>query len=319
MDYVLNGIILLVGFILLIKGADVFVEGASAIAKKLGISTLVIGLTIVAFGTSAPEAAVSISSALKGNTEIALSNITGSALFNLLMAIGLAAIIYPLNVKASIIKKDYPFYILSAVALFILSADVFFSGATENVLSKADGLMLLLLFVVFMYYLIELAMTSKVTTDDEVVTMSLWKSIGFSIGGLAGVIFGGNLVVNSASSLALQMGMSQSLIGLTIVAIGTSLPELVTSIVAAKKGEVDIVLGNIIGSNIFNIMFILGTTAVICPIPVTNGEITNMIFIMIVTLIAYIFVISKKQVSKLEGWILSLMYLGYMGWIIFIQ
>lgn len=315
----MNYVLIAVGFILLIKGADFFVDGASSIAKSLRIPSLIIGLTIVAFGTSAPEAAVSITSALQGSNEIAIGNVVGSNIFNLLIVVGVAAFISPLKVKKSIIAKEFPFMLLSGVVLLVLAQDVRFQGATTNALTRADGIMLLVLFGIFMYYLIELALNARKNgevTEDDVKVMSIGKSVLFSIGGIVGIVIGGKLVVDAASSIAVSWGMSQNLVGLTIIAVGTSLPELVTSIVAARKGQSDIALGNVIGSNIFNIFFILGISALIHPIAVNGIVFVDMLFMLIVTIIAYIFAITKKKINKIEGSALIITYIIYMIFII---
>lgn len=313
----MNYILLLIGFALLIKGADYFVEGASSIAKKFRIPTLIIGLTIVAFGTSAPEAAVSITSAIKGQNEIALGNIVGSNIFNLLFVVGIAAVICPLQVKKSMIIKEFPFTLLSCVVLLILVQDRIFGAGTTDVLNRGDGLMLLLFFCIFMYYLIEVAVTARETTEEEgIEAMPLGKSSLFTLGGIVAIVIGGDLVVDSASDIALAWGMSQNLVGLTIVAVGTSLPELVTSMVAARKGESDIALGNVIGSNLFNVFFILGVSACIHPIAVNPSIITDSFFLLIITLVTYLFAVTKKKINKLEGGALVATYILYMIFII---
>lgn len=303
---------LLIGFILLIKGADYFVEGASSIAKRFRIPTLIIGLTIVAFGTSAPEAAVSITSALKGHNEIAIGNIVGSNIFNLLFVVGIAAMICPLHVKRSMILKEFPFTVLSCVVLLIMAQDKLFEGNLKQVLSRGDGFILLLFFGIFMYYLIEVAITARGEAGEEIEAMSLGKSILYTLGGIVGIVIGGQLVVDAASAIALSLGMSQNLVGLTIVAVGTSLPELVTSIVAARKGESDIALGNVIGSNLFNVFFILGISALIHPITVNVSVIVDSIFLLIVTLVTYLFAATKKRINRIEGSILVIVYIAYM-------
>lgn len=313
----MNYILLLIGFALLIKGADYFVEGASSIAKKFRIPTLIIGLTIVAFGTSAPEAAVSITSAIKGQNEIALGNIVGSNIFNLLFVVGIAAVICPLQVKKSMIIKEFPFTLLSCVVLLILAQDRVFGAGTTDVLNRGDGLMLLLFFCIFMYYLIEVAVTARGVTEEEgIEVMPLGKSSLFTLGGIVAIVIGGDLVVDSASDIALAWGMSQNLVGLTIVAVGTSLPELVTSMVAARKGESDIALGNVIGSNLFNVFFILGVSACIHPIAVNPSIITDSFFLLIITLVTYLFAVTKKKINKLEGGALVATYILYMIFII---
>lgn len=309
----MNYILLLIGFALLIKGADFFVEGASSIAKKFRIPTLIIGLTIVAFGTSAPEAAVSITSAIKGQNEIALGNIVGSNIFNLLFVVGIAAVICPLQVKRSMIIKEFPFTLLSCVVLLILAQDRVFGAGTTDVLNRGDGLMLLLFFGIFMYYLIEVAVTARgVAEEEEIEVMPLGKSSLFTLGGIVAIVIGGDLVVDSASNIALAWGMSQNLVGLTIVAVGTSLPELVTSMVAARKGESDIALGNVIGSNLFNVFFILGVSAFIHPIAVNPSIIVDSFFLLIVTLVTYLFAVTKKKINKIEGGFLVGAYILYM-------
>ncbi len=312
MSYVL----LIIGFLLLIKGADLFVSGASSIAKILKIPTLIIGLTIVSFGTSAPEAAVSITGAFKGANDITVGNVIGSNLFNLLVVVGIASIISPLKVKKSIITKEFPFTLLAAFSLIILGLDTQYHGYTENVLTRADGIMLLLLLGIFMYYLIELALTSREETEEDYEEMPMPKSIGLSIIGVIGIIIGGQFVIDSASNIALSWGMSESLVGLTIVAVGTSLPELVTSIVAALKGEADIALGNVVGSNIFNIFFVLGLSSTIHEITISGDVFFDMFIMLAATFVTYGFAISKRSINKLEGGFLVFLYICYMVFVL---
>ncbi|MBS6507304.1 MULTISPECIES: calcium/sodium antiporter [Paraclostridium] len=314
-------VILLIGFILLIKSADYFVVGASSIAKALNIPTIIIGLTIVAFGTSAPEAAVSISAAMKGQNDIAIANVVGSNIFNILFVLGISAIIAPVKVQKTTIIKEFPFALLASLVLLILSHDIKFQGYNENALTRSDGLMLFALFSIFMYYLLEMALSSKEEMDVEQGSSRdpIAKSILLSIGGIIGIIIGGNLVVDSATNIAIDLGMSENLVGLTIVSIGTSLPELVTSVVAARKGESDIAMGNIIGSNIFNILFVLGASSIIHTIHVQPIVFVDMIIMLIVTGITYVFAISKKQVNRFEGIILTATYIAYMIFIIIRQ
>ena len=311
-------LLLVIGFIILIKGADFFVDGASSIAKIAKMPTLLIGLTIVAFGTSAPEAAVSINAALKGSNDIAIGNIIGSNIFNLLVAVGISAMIRPIKVQKTTIIKEYPLSMYSVALLIILSLDNLFAGNDANLLTRGDGLILLLGFGVFMFYLIEMAVLSKEADDEveEIVKLPLSKSIIFSILGLVGIVFGGDMVVKSATDIALHVGMSETLVGLTIVAVGTSLPELVTSVTAARKGESDIAIGNIIGSGLFNIFFVLGISATIHPIAVSSKLIFDFIILAIVTVISHVFAYSKKEVDKKEGFALTAMYIAYMVYII---
>ena len=314
-------VLLILGFVLLIKGADYFVEGASDIAIKANISPLIIGLTIVAFGTSTPEAAVSITSALKGQNDIAIGNVVGSNIFNLLMVVGVAAIIKPLKVQTSIIAKDFPFAILSAVVILVLGNDLIFQGANQNIISMGDGIILLVLFGIYMYYLIELAITGRATQEPDEENkqsgeINIFKSIIVSVLGLVGVVIGGQFVVDSATDIAITWGMSEKLVGLTIVAIGTSLPELVTSRVAAGKGKSDMALGNAIGSTIFNAFFILGMSSMIFPIPVNGAVFTDMLILILITIVTYVFAVTKKSINKLEGSLLVLTYIAYTAFII---
>lgn len=314
-------ILLLVGFILLIKGADIFVSGSSAIAKALKIPTLIIGLTIVAFGTSAPEAAVSITAAIKGNNDMAIANVVGSNIFNLLGVVGVAAMIKPIKVQKSTILKEFPFALLGTVVLLILAHDTKFQGYSTNSLTRADGLMLLALFSIFMYYLIEMAITSKeeMDLDEAEEKTSMGKSILLSILGVVGIIIGSQIVVDSATNIAVSWGMSQNLVGLTIVSIGTSLPEFVTSVVAARKGESDIAIGNVVGSNIFNIFFVLGISSTIHQIQVHPIVFIDMLAMIFVTLIIYILATTKRTINRGEGICAILLYAAYMAFIIIRQ
>lgn len=317
----MNYILLIAGFLLLIKGADTFVIGSSSIAKIFNVPTLIIGLTIVAFGTSAPEAAVSVTAALKGNNDMAIANVVGSNIFNVLAVVGVASIINPIKVQKSTIIKEFPFAILASLVLMILSHDTKFQGYSENSLTRADGLMLLALFSIFMYYLIEMSLTSKeeMNVDQAKDNISIGKSILLSILGVLGILIGGQLVVNSSSNIAMAWGMSQNLVGLTIVAVGTSLPEFVTSVVAARKGESDIAIGNVVGSSLFNILFVLGISSTISTIKVAPIVFVDMIVMIIVTILTYIFSATKKTVTKLEGSILALIYIAYMAFVIIRQ
>lgn len=314
-------ILLIIGFLLLIKGADAFVSGSSSIAKTFNVPSLIIGLTIVAFGTSAPEAAVSITAALQGNNDMAIANVVGSNIFNLLFVVGIASMINPIRVQKSTIIKEFPFAILASVVLMILAHDTKFQGYNQNLLTRADGLMLLALFSIFMFYLIEMAITSKEEMNIEEVskTMPMSKSIIMSVFGVLGIIVGGDIVVKSASNIALSLGMSQNLVGLTIVAVGTSLPELVTSVIAARKGESDIAIGNVVGSNLFNILFVLGISSTIHNIQIHPIVFIDMLVMIIVTVLAYIFSATKRNVNKWEGLILVLIYIAYMAFVIIRQ
>ncbi len=317
---VLSVILLLVGFVLLVKGADFFVEGSSNIAKFLKIPSIIIGLTIVAFGTSAPEAAVSIIAGINGSNDIAVGNVIGSNMFNLLIVLGVSAIIKPVRIDGQIIKKEFPFMALSTAALLLMSFDVVFGNGTVNMISRNEALILIMLMGIFLYSIITTALRSRkenaANPDEEKPKHSMPISILFTVGGLAGIIFGGQLVVDSAEKIALSLGMSETLVGLTIVAVGTSLPELVTSIVAARKGESDIAIGNVVGSNIFNILFVLAASAAISPMNINTQGLTDMIILMVIMIIAYIFCITNKKVNRPEGIVLSLAYAGYLTYAI---
>ena len=312
---------LILGFVLLIKGADWFVDGASALSKKFGIPSVVIGLTVVAFGTSMPEASVSISAALSGSSGISIGNVVGSNLFNLLVVAGASAIFCPVMVDKSIIKKDMPFSFIITLALLFLSFSVFPSATGDNVISRADGIILILFFAIFMYYTVRTALAAPAPKEDEnKKIMPFWKQLLFIVIGIAGIVIGGDRTVEGAKVIASGLGMSDSLIGLTIVAIGTSLPELVTSVVAARKGESDIAMGNVIGSNIFNILFVLGLSSVITPIAITGADIVNsmydIVIVALATLLIYIPVVRKQKISRGVGVVMVLAYVVYTAYII---
>lgn len=303
-------LMLIVGFAFLIKGADWFVEGSSSVAKLLKVPPVIIGLTIVAMGTSAPETAVSITAGLQGSNEIALSNIVGSNIFNLLIVVGVCAVIKPFLADKDIIKRDYLLTILISALLLFFGRD--------GQLSRFEGVLFLIGFVSYISYMVAISLKNRTTDDGSIAALSPSKSILFILIGLAGVILGGNFVVDSASTIAANLGLSQNLIGLTIVAIGTSLPELVTSLVAAQKGESGLALGNVVGSNLFNVLFILGTSAALTPIPVLSESILDMIILLAVTVVLYVFVrtSSHYKVSRLQGWISILLYIAYTIYII---
>jgi cation:H+ antiporter len=311
-------ILLLVGFALLIKGADYFVEGSSAIARSLNVSPLLIGLTIVAFGTSSPEATVSIVAAIEENAGVAIGNIVGSNIFNITFVVGITALINPLVVENETIRKEIPFTLLASVALLILISDMTLQFASENFITRSDGLIFLLFFAIFLYYIFEVARKSRgKETKGEAQPKRLWgKSLLFTIGGLAAIIFGGDLVVNNATQIAFAFGMSDTLVGLTIVAVGTSLPELITSITAAIKKQSDIALGNIVGSNIFNILFVLGAASTIAPLPVDSKIFFDVLLMIILTGILLILSRTSYRIGKREGSFLAIAYILYMIFII---
>ena len=300
-------VLLIVGFILLIQGADFFVDGASSTAKLLKVPSVIIGLTIVAMGTSAPEAAVSISAGLSGSSDIALSNVIGSNIFNLLIVVGVSAIICPMKTEKVILRRDIWWSLGAAVATLIMMTDMKISGA--------EGILLLGGMAAYIAVLVFDA-RKKRDEGDEVKAMSPLKSIIYIVGGLAAIIIGGDLVVDSACDIAAAFGMSEALIGLTIVAAGTSLPELVTSIVAAKKGDSGLALGNVVGSNIFNILFILGSASALTTINVAPELFIDTAILIAVTLLMYFLCRSKDKTSRGEGALCVLVYAAYMAYII---
>ncbi|PYZ97001.1 sodium:proton exchanger [Alteribacter lacisalsi] len=314
-------ILIVAGFLLLIKGAGYFVDGASNIAVLLKVSPLVIGLTIMAFGTGAPEATVSIVAALKGSADVAVGNVVGSNLINVTMVVGLTAVIAPITVKNDTIRKEIPFALLASVALLIFISDPYLEGAVETFISRGEGITLLLFFVVFMYYILEAARHNRDQSygpPPNDTSASGWtKQILLTAGGLAAIIFGGELVVRNALEIAYRFGISETLAGLTIVAIGTALPEFATCIAAALKGKSEIAIGNIIGSNIFNTFFVIGLSALILPLQVDPRLIFDVIVMTVMTVVLLIFSRTNYAVGKYEGSILSVIYLAYLIFIIF--
>lgn len=300
-------LLLLIGFALLIKGADMFVDGSSSVAGIMKVPSVVIGLTIVAMGTSAPETAVSITAGLAGNSDISLGNIVGSNIFNLLVVIGISAVIIPVASHKDILKRDMWWNIGISALLFLLIMD--------GRLGRIDGIILLCGMILYLFLVVRSALKQR-TEDSTLKIMSIWKSILFILIGLAAVIAGGNLVVDNASLIARSLGMSDTLVGLTIVAIGTSLPELVTSVVASKKGDSGIALGNAVGSCLFNIMFILGATSLLSPIHATHELIIDSAILIIVSILMLFFARSGKKTSRPEGIICILTYIIYTVYII---
>ena len=312
-------VILIIGFFFLIKGADLFVDGAASIARKFNIPSMVIGLTIVAMGTSAPEAAVSITSSLAGQNDMSVANVVGSNFFNILMVLGVSAIIAKLPVQKNTIKKDTPFLLIVSVLLLIFAFD-------KNI-SRIEGIIFLVIFVYFLYTTVKSAKNTKESTslsDNEIAVSDndipadtpMFKTIILSLIGIAGIIFGGDMVVDSATSIATMFGMSANLVGLTIVAVGTSLPEFVTSIVAIKKGETEIAIGNVIGSNVFNILLVLGLATAIFPIAISTFALIDIIFMVAITILLYLFMKKDNCLVKKHGFIFIILYIAYMTYTI---
>lgn len=313
--------LLIIGFICLVKGADFFVSGSSAIARHFNIPAFIIGLTIVAFGTSMPEAAVSITAAMKGANGIAVGNVLGSNIFNLLVVLGFSAVIKTCPVSKSMLRFEYPLSIAAAALIPIMCIG---TGNNALTLSRVDGIILLFVFTFFIIFTIKNVMVSKADAslqfqeeaDIERKEMSLPKSMLLSVIGIVGIILGGDLVVDSATGIATSFGIDETLIGLTIVALGTSLPELVTSVVAALKGETDIAVGNVVGSNLFNLLFVLGLSATIHPINTTMYSVYDSIILIIVSLVVAVPMVRKKALGRLWGVLMLLMYAAYLAYII---
>lgn len=300
-------VLLVVGFVLLIKGADFFVDGAGAVAKLLRIPSVVIGLTIVAMGTSAPEAAVSIAAGFAGNSDISLSNVLGSNIFNLLVVIGVCAVIFPITVGKEILHRDLWWSIGAAAATLLFMLD--------SQIGRLEGVLLLCAFISYLVVVVRSALKNRIEGEPQ-KSLSPIKSVLYICIGLAAVIIGGDLVVDNASAIAKSLGVSDTLIGLTIVAMGTSLPELVTSIVAAKKGDSSLALGNVIGSNIFNLLFILGTASSIVPIAVNMQLIADVAYLIGISLLLFVFCFKNKRFSLPCGIVYLLLYAAYTAFII---
>ena len=314
---VLNIILLIIGFIILIKGADLFVDGASGIAGNFKVSKMLIGLTIVAFGTSAPEFAVSIKSLLVGSGDMVLGNVIGSNILNILLILGLSALVYPLSVKNNTVKKELPITLMITCAFAVLLSDHFFAKDMVNSFPRGDGVVLILFFGVFMYYLISMT-RNKIEDDINQEYPSMKKSIILTIIGLLGIVLGSNFVVDSASGLAKIIGISERMISLTIVALGTSLPELVTSLTATRKGECDIAIGNVVGSNIFNIGMVIGVPiSLLGGISNINFSYIDIIVMVVSALMLFLFSLNDRKISKMEGAIFLTTFIIYYGYVIF--
>ncbi len=338
MDIFLNIIYLIIGLALLIVCADLFVGGASSLAKKLKVPTIIIGLTIVAIGTSLPELVVSVISAIKGNVDISIGNVIGSNLANMFLIVGVVAIIVPINVKKATMNFDLPFLALVTILLLLFGCDTILNGTSANAISRSESIIFIALLVYYITkqvisakkgYFVDLSEVKKqhdeneklteeqpAEAEEEIKIMKGWKIALYIIIGLAGVVGGGELVSMSSKFLALKAGMSDALVGLTIVALGTSLPELVTSVMAIKKGEHDLALGNVLGSNIMNIILILGVVGTISAIPVSALILTDLAILTGATIVFIVMCYTKKRVSRLEGVLALALYFGYMAFAI---
>ena len=327
MTIFLNILFLLIGMVLLIKGADFFVSGASAIAKKLKVPSIFIGLTIVALGTSLPELSVSVTSAISNSVDLSVGNIVGSNLFNMLFILGLVAMFKPVKMASSTKKIDLPFLVAVTGILMLFGFDMWLDGDAANKISRIESLMLLIILILYLYILISNAKKSrrqaKLENPEAILEeqptekeLKIWQIVIYVVFGLAAVVFGGECVATTAKYLALQMGMSEALVGLTIVALGTSLPELVTSVIASKKGENDLALGNVIGSSIMNISLILGSVGLISTAPISMAIVIDLIILFVTTLIFTWFCVKKDNLSKREGIVLFALYIAYLAFAI---
>lgn len=315
----LTYILFVVGFVFLIKGADLLVDGAASIARSMRVSDLVIGLTVVAFGTSTPELSVNIIASFKGNTDIAIGNVLGSNTANIFLILGISSIIYPLGVTKGTVWKEIPFSLLAAVVLVFAANDQILEKAAVSVLTRIDGLIFLCFFTIFIYYTFSIAARVEGVEEHVPVRQYGWlRSLLFIIAGLAGLTIGGKWIVDGAVILAKKLGMSESLIGLTIVAVGTSLPELATSAVAAYKKNSEIAVGNVVGSNIFNIFFVLGISATIRPLPFQTQNNVDLCVVILSSLMLFFFMFTGKKHSldRWEGIVCLILYFGYVAFLI---
>lgn len=313
-------IVLVVGFVLLVKGADFFVEGASSVAKMLKVPSLIIGMTIVAMGTSLPETSVSIAASINNQNTLAVSNVVGSNFFNLMVVLGVCAVMCELQVSKDVLKRDYPFSVICAILLLV-------AGYIGMTLGRVDGIIFLVIFVGFLFVLIKSAMDARKRGEisekeremneeiSEMKEQPVWKSILYIVGGAIAIKYGGDWVVDSASTIATSFGISATLVGLTICSVGTSLPELVTSIVAARKNELDMAIGNVVGSNVFNILMVLGIAASVSPIAFLTENVIDIIILLVFSLITWLFCVTKKRIGRMEGITMLALYGIYLVYI----
>jgi len=314
-------VFLFFGFVLLIVGAGKLVDGASSLAKSFGIPNIVIGLTVVAFGTSAPELVVNLIASFNNNSQMVLGNVIGSNIFNVLCILGICSFIYPLTVKSNTTWLEIPLALLAGLVVLIVSSDVYFDKTEFNIISKTDGIIFLCFFIIFQVYTLQIAKSGVTDYQEQFDTkkFSILKSVLYIFLGFAGLVAGGEFIVSSAVSIAKQFGISERVIALTIVSAGTSLPELATSVIAARKKNVDIAIGNIVGSNLFNIFFILGISVFINPVKVESGNYVDIYMNIFAGILLFVFIFSGKgrKINKIEGMILLLLYIVYVLFLIF--
>ncbi|MFH1890980.1 MAG: calcium/sodium antiporter [Candidatus Kuenenbacteria bacterium] len=315
----LSYFLFIAGFVILIKGAGWLVDGASSVAKKFGISTLVIGLTVVSFGTSAPELIVNILASIKGSSDIAIGNILGSNIANILLILGVAAAIFPLTVKRGTVWKEIPLALLAVIVVALMANDILIEGSGWSGLTRIDGFMLLAFFLIFLYYAFETSKVSGSSGETKIKIHPLPASLGMIVGGLIGLTLGGKWVVDGAVAIAQTFNISEALIGLTIVAIGTSLPELATSAIAAYKRNADIAVGNVVGSNIFNMFWILGLSATIRPLPFSAALNTDVLVTMVATILLFMvmFIGKKHTLERWQGFLFVTLYFIYIAYLIY--
>ncbi len=311
-------LLLIVGFVVLIFGAVKLVDAASSLAAKFGVPNMVIGLTIVAFGTSAPEMVVNIFAATSGNTEMVLGNVLGSNIFNVLGILGISAIIYPLSVKTNTTWIEIPLSLLAGICVFVVGADILLDNNPTNIISRSDAIMLLFFFLIFLVYNLMISKGAPVEEEIKTEEYSTGKAVLFIVLGLAGLIIGGRLIVTSAVSIAEAIGLSERVIGLTVVSIGTSLPELATSIIAVRKRNVDIAIGNVVGSNIFNIFLILGVSGSIMPLTISGSSLFDILVNILAGFLLFIFIFTGKgrQLERWEGIVFVSLYVAYLVYLI---
>lgn len=319
---IIDLLLFVLGVVLIISGANFLTDGAAALARRLGLSPLMVGLTVVAFGTSAPELVVSLTSAIKGSADIAIGNVVGSNIFNVLAIVGITALVTPLGITASTVRKEIPLLILASCVFTVMAWDTLFSGliGQENFVSRVEGISLLGFFLIFLTYTLSIAKSAgeiEQESNPNKKRKPIWVLIVMIVGGLAGLIFGGDLFVSSSSSIARSFGVSEAFIGLTLVALGTSLPELATSVVAALKKEPEIAVGNVVGSGLFNIFFILGTTATVTPIKMSGITIVDFLVMILASVLLYVFGIffGQRTITRVEGGILFVCFILYNAYL----
>lgn len=316
----LDILFLVLGLVLILWGASALTDGSSAIARRMGVSDLVVGLTVVSFGTSAPELTISVMSALNGSAGLAIGNVVGSNVFNICAIIGITALLRPVPVERSLMANEIPLVVLSSLVLLVMGCGVYLDGASSAVLTRVDGLILLLFFAVFMRYVFASAKSapSAGAAGEGKAVMPVWKAVLFTVGGLAALIWGGDKFVDGASGLASRMGVSEAVIGLTIVAVGTSLPELATSVTAALKGRTGIAVGNVIGSNIFNVFMVLGASATVRELPFQGVGIVDLALLAVASVLFWLSgrVIGHNVITRGEGAVFVILYAAYMTWVV---